>query len=219
MRRAVHDDDGQSEGSRRAQFGVISAGVLGDYELDRMPGHQRPLGRLGKWPACCDGGGSGRHQGRVRRIDGTQQVRVLWRRSEWQQALPPDRQEDAARIGTECLGRLCHSVDAAPVVARDRRPAGAPQHQPRNAGSASRRFGIGRDADSEGMRRIDQRRQALRPQIGGETGRSPEPAEAMGDRWRDGCQGARPRRTGWARSAHRPRAGGRGRMLRSSRRE
>ena len=168
---------------QRARRGDLAVGrraaaILGDDRIDAVALEQGAILRLAERPARGQIDRLRHGKRRIDGIDASHQIKMLRRGDERRELLPSEREEYAARRLAESLNRPLHCLDLDPMIAGDARPGRTPQRQQLHVRRASGLGGIGGDGGGIGMRRVDQRVDALAAQIFGEALGAAEPADA-----------------------------------------
>lgn len=165
--RPVDHDDRQSEHARGFEFrsGSLAAGVLGDDERDRVLSQQREIAIERKWTPRLHGCCVRQRQWLGGRVHETKQVVVLRTGRKRSEVLPADREKDALSI----FGERCHGggdiAHLTPVVAGYGRPCRALERDMQHAALGAGEDGVAAHLGREGMRGVDQVRDALALEI------------------------------------------------------
>jgi len=178
--RPAQHDDGNAKRARRGDLAVsgAAAAVLRYDEFDGVRLHQRAVVRFGKRPARGDVSDVGKRQRRMHRIDAADEIAMLRRCRERREFVAAERDENAAAMlpeGTHCRASV---ADFGPAVALDSCPRRPAQCDEWHGGFARGGGGIFRNDVGIGVRRIDQRVDALRGQIISQTFRAAKAADA-----------------------------------------
>lgn len=195
MRALDHDHlDTQLPRSLDLRIGGIAAAVLGDHHIDPVFPQHRQFVFQTERTLGLDIGDIRRRQYRLDRIDAAHPIMMDGRGIGMVSLLPADRQEDADRGRAERGNRLGNTARRAPAIALDRKPSWPAECESGNAASADSFRGIGGNAGSERMGRIDQQIDGLVLQVAGETLGATEATGTNGNRlWSRICGSARQR--------------------------
>jgi precorrin-3B C17-methyltransferase len=169
--RPVYHDHAEREGTCRAQLRLRAgaAGVLADHELDPVRRHQPPVAVDIERPAI-DHQMMPRQPGRLLwRIDEPQQILVLRLHRERIDMHSPQREHHAPRGASQRRDRTLDIAHAGPAITRAGHPGGARQGDVRHPRTRRSHDRIRAHSRRERMRRIDQMRHAVRPQMRDET--------------------------------------------------
>ena len=145
-------------GARRGEFGLGGhpTAVLGDDDVDAVPGDEQALfiDREGRAPG--DQLVFGQRQGVGRRLDDADQEPHALDLRERRGASRSDAEKSALAKAGQDLGRAGHVVDLPPIVFLDPPPGRSGQDQPGDAALGARGFGVGRHDLGEGVGGVDQ---------------------------------------------------------------
>ena len=207
---ALQHDHRKMQPARGGDLAVssLAAAILGEDGVDTVALEQHPILSLAKRSTRGQIDRLGHGKRRIDGIDASHQIKMLRRRGERRELLPPEREKHAARRRAEGIYRLLHGLDLNPMIASDGTPCGPSQRQQRRMSDAGGLNGIGGDGGGVWMRRIDQGIDPLGAQIFGKAVSAAEPADtqrnglrqrlrgAAGERQRHGEVGAGGKRAG-----------------------
>lgn len=201
---AEHDDR-YAETARREQLGIggRAATVLAHDRVDAMRLQQFQLTSLAEGPPAENMDGIGDGERRVDRIDAADKIEMLGRMPERGEFLTPERQEHPAGHLAERANRAFGIRHRQPAIPFGRQPSRAIEPQDRHPGDGRSVRGICRYTHGVRVSRIDEKRDALVAQIGGEALRSAEAAAADGNRLSGRLLGAAGKRKGHCKIAAR----------------
>jgi hypothetical protein len=186
--RAIDHDDGQAERARGIDLRprALPARVFGDNQIDPLCAHQGKVARQREGAAIHDQMVMRQPRRLTRRIDEAEQIMMLRLGSEGRDMHSAERQHDTARLSAKRSHGARYVSDMGPVVACPRFPGRAGQHHVSDARLLRRLQGMSAHGGGEGVGRVDQMRDRLLLQIGGETRNAAKAADADGHRLRPG---------------------------------
>jgi hypothetical protein len=172
-----------SECSRGRNLAVsrLATAVLCNDRVDGKRLEQLPVVRLGEGPALEEVMGVRNIQGRIDGIHTANEIVMLWSGAEWRQLLPTDREENPSRALTQRANGTFRISNIDPLIAIYLGPRWPAHSENWRAGSRCRDRGIRGNRCGIGMSRIDQKIDALCPQIFNEPIGAPEPATTHGN--------------------------------------
>ena len=189
--RAGDEDNGQAQRAGGDEFAVRAARILGHHHRNAIAFHEALLRRCIERAAPGEDAGARRQQPGLGRIDTADEVVVLRRQIlEGGEILPPDGQKHPARGGPEGARASGNIIHLTPIIARRGLPAGPLQDEARDGAGGGGKRRIGGNPLGEGVGRVNQRGDALIPQVGGEPVGATKAADTAGDGRQDRSAGA-----------------------------
>ena len=157
--RTAHHDDHNAEFACSADLckGALAAGVAGDHDVDTMVAQDRPTAATIERPAFHDHFGLQR-QGRARRIDQPDQIKVLRMVGERRELGAADAEEYPSRGRPQRVDAAAKSSDLDPAIAIRELPGRALQRQQRHAACRASRDRMRAHVRGKGMGGIDHTR-------------------------------------------------------------
>jgi hypothetical protein len=165
--------------------GRVSAAVLRDDDIDPRRAQELVLVVLREWSEPGDHLIGRQVRRDIGGLDRADEIGMLRGCLEGRELESPDREEDAARRGTDRLRRLGHVADLDPSVTGFPQPRRARHHDERNSGALRRGDGIARHLLGERMRGIDDEIDLLPGEKGHEPVDASKAADAKGHRRRE----------------------------------
>ena len=189
--RLAHDDNLDLQRPRRLDLGVgrAPATVLGHQRFDPFALHQCEFVGERERAARQDQPAFGQRVDLRRPVDRPHDVAMLRRSREGGELQPPLREEDCSWGRTESVDSVVHGSDFKPAVAGLARPRSAGEYDERSIGRVAGSDGVGRDARSERMGRVDDGVDALACEKRGQAFGAAEAADASRDRRWSGVGG------------------------------
>ena len=177
FRRPAQQHHGDAERARRNDLAVSreAAAVLRDHDIDRMSEEQRPLSFLFEGTSAENVARMRNRQRRIHRIDASNQIAVLGRRSEVRDLLPAERQEHILGLDAQRAHGLMGIENFGPPIAGDGAPWRPAQRNHRGLRLRGGALRMSRDRRRIRMSRIDQCVDRIVAEILRESG---DPAEA-----------------------------------------
>ncbi len=196
--RPIDRDHRHAEVPRRVELGrgTLPTAVLGDQRIDPLPPHQGVFIGVPKRPAIENEPVIRRQFGRVRRVDGADDVMVLGRPQKGREAEASDRQQHAAGHGAESVGRSVEIRHRAPALAVYGAPRGSREGDQWHVATAASRNRMSRDAGRERVGRVHNGLDGLMVEIGREPIDTTEPTDPRRDVGQGGAGGPARQRQG-----------------------
>ena len=165
--RAAQQDDGQAERARRRDLAVgrSPTAILGNDEVDRVGGQQRPIVGLGERSTAGDVGCVWNRERRVDRFDAAHEIMVLRCLRESPDLAFAEREEDTAGRFAQRLYCRGDIGNLDPTIAGERHPWRSAQRKQRYARGCRRVGRVSRDDCGVRMGRIDKRVDAFGREI------------------------------------------------------
>jgi hypothetical protein len=157
--------DAERAGRGDLAIGRRTATVLGDDCIDSVGRQQSPLVGFEERTASQQIAGIRDTKRRLDRVDAADKVGVLGSVLEGAQFLASERDEDRPSVHSEGFDCFRDAIDLGPSVSLDGHPSGTAQCDDGHVSRVRRECGIGRNPSSVGMRRVNQKANALVPQI------------------------------------------------------
>jgi len=192
QQRAPQHEHWQAKGTRSCDLPVRRAAptVLRDNDVDAMGLEERAFVRLVK--RAPDSQVSGMRHGKrgVHGVHAAHEIMMLGRSDEWRELLAAEREENPARVAAERAGCDSDIQHLDPTIAGSRNPWRSPHRQHGCARLPRCMYRVGGNGGGIGMRRIDQRVDALAGKVLRKSPRTAKTANPDRHRLRCGRSGA-----------------------------